>query len=923
VGHQLCKAETIGSPTSISKGQGPPVVFSIHANLDINVASDRMEHERLPSGVFFNLRQQDIHIEPSIHRQSLRDPRSGPFVPNLLPSVESESPGLQEHREFRLASPSIAKDDDRRYLPLLEVSVDVNVVATISRTRLTQTFSNHSNITIKGATYCFPLYDGSAVIAFLCWIGNNKLLEGKVKPKEAAKAEFLDAVNRQSTAVLLEEITPEVFETSLGNIPPQATIKVEITYINELKADLGGNGVLVTIPTSVAPRYGTPPAGYTRGSASSSTVAPVENGLGIQVEVFAPVPIHMLESRTHPISVELGHLTATNRISDLAPASPTPKFDPRKARATLSNRATALAKDFVLLILAEDRAMLASRALLEPHPSLSDHSALIVTINPQELFPSEIVIDGVKAEIVFVVDCSNSMCDKIETLISAMRVFLGSIPQSCYLNICSFGSSYSLLWPESRQCTQENLDLATQHVTHSFASDMGGTELLSALRHVVETRNIRKEMTTEVIVLTDGEVWDTEQVIKFVQETRTKTEERVRFFALGIGNAVSHRLVEGIGRQGGGFAEVVAVDTGGRWESRVIRMLKGTLMPSTWQCEIILCEEKNTLPPTRSESMSAESVVPNGTLIPQQPILQAPNRIPPIHTFLRSSVYFLVDPQVLGQTKSITVQAVASSGESAKVKIPLEQVEAQPPTIHHLAGKALMNDLEIGQSWMHVDKYQKYERKDSVAFEQAVQQEAEKVGIKWCIAGKWTSFVAVDSNDQVEQNARIYRAGYCEWADLTRQRWVTRRPSLANLSQHMRNRSGYSYVGGSGGVSLPGRHCTLDPAAIASPHRGDLGPAYPEPYRDNALSVAPPASIVEAPRQCSFGQKRMLGEKSMFKKPMKRMQLRSRGDRSEGGEGNDAENAKSESRSVFPIPISVRRIWCLISIIPKLLLPSK
>jgi Mg-chelatase subunit ChlD len=862
---------------------------SIHANLDTNVASDSMEYERLPSGIFFDLRQQDIHVEPAIHSLSRRDPRSDPFVPNLLPSVESERSGLQEHREFRLASASIAKDDDRRYLPLLEVSVDVNVVATISRTRLTQTFSNHSNIAIKEATYCFPLYDGSAVIAFLCWIGNNKRLEGKVKPKEAAKAEFLEAVNRQHAAVLLEEITPEVFETCLGNIPPQATVKVEITYINELKADLGGNGVLVTIPTSVAPRYGTPPVGYTHGSASRSTVTPAENGLGIQVEVFTPVPIHKLESRTHPISVELGHPTVTNSIRDLAPASPTPKFDPRKARATLSDRATTLAKDFVLLILAEDRTILASRALLEPHPSLSDRSALMVTINPQELFPSGVVIDKVKAEIIFVADRSGSMRNKIGALISAMRVFLKSIPQSCYLNICSFGSSHSLLWPESRQYTQENLDLATQHVTHSFTSDMGGTELLSALRHVVEKRNARQEMTTEVIVLTDGEVWDTEQVIKFVQETRTKTEERVRFFALGIGDAVSHRLVEGIGRQGGGFAEVVAVDTGGRWESRVIRMLKGALMPSTWQCEITLREENETFSPTSGEPTSTEGVVLNDMLIPQPPILQAPNRIPPLHTFLRSSVYFLVEPQVLGQTKSITVQAVASSGERAKLDIPLEQVESQPPTIHHLAGKALMNDLEIGQSWMHVDKYQKYKSKDPVAFEQAVQQEAEKVGIKWCIAGKWTSFVAVDNNDQVEHNARIYRAGRCELADLTRQRWVTRQPTSLGLPMNTSNGLSSSSYGGYGDARVRSsandsrpydKFLVSDSSIVPLGANARIKPIVPSfvpgrlPEPDSGSSVVS-MSFTSANPNC-------VAHKSM------------------GRESKDVENAESESRLFFP-----------------------
>ena len=105
---------------------------------------------------------------------------------------------------------------------------------------------------------------------------------------------------------------------------------------------------------------------------------------------------------------------------------------------------------------------------------------------------------------------------------------------------------------------------------------MGGTELLAALEGVVQQRTT-EDLNTQIIVLTDGEVWETERTIDFVRKTRTETAEKVCFFALGIGDAVSHRLVEGIGREGGGLAEVVAVDAPGRWQLRLIRMLKGAL----------------------------------------------------------------------------------------------------------------------------------------------------------------------------------------------------------------------------------------------------------------------------------------------------------------------------------------------------------
>src|SRR5580700_6590527 len=129
----------------------------------------RFATELPPSGIFFNLRE---HWQP--------EPSD---VVRHGSGVDEESKSLPEPAEFRVANTLVSKGNDRRYLPLLDVSLDVNVIATISRTSLKQTFSNLSNIAIKEAIYCFPLYDGSTVVSFRCWIGNGKLLEGKVKPK--------------------------------------------------------------------------------------------------------------------------------------------------------------------------------------------------------------------------------------------------------------------------------------------------------------------------------------------------------------------------------------------------------------------------------------------------------------------------------------------------------------------------------------------------------------------------------------------------------------------------------------------------------------------------------------------------------------------------------------------------------------------
>jgi hypothetical protein len=185
---------------------------------------------RLASGLFFRFEQNEQLGHPPLKRSregAAHDVRHDDFV-------------VPEYRQ--------TKEGNELYLPLLEVSVEVKVVGTIAWTKLTQTFTNRTTSLVKEATYCFPLYDKSTVTDFTCFIGSDKVLRGVVKPKPQAKAEFQAAVARQRVAALLEEHTPEVFETSIGNIPAQSTVKIEICYITELKADLGGEVFLSRFP---------------------------------------------------------------------------------------------------------------------------------------------------------------------------------------------------------------------------------------------------------------------------------------------------------------------------------------------------------------------------------------------------------------------------------------------------------------------------------------------------------------------------------------------------------------------------------------------------------------------------------------------------------------------------------------------------
>lgn len=168
------------------------------------------------------------------------------------------------------------------WLPQISLSSVTKLHDIASRTALTQTFVNPSNVSpIAGATYTFPLYESCAIVSFRCRVG-TRLIEGIVKEKEEASATYQEAIRRNEPASLLEQQTSDVFSTSLGNIPPGETVKVEIEYIMELKHDAELDGLRFTIPTCIAPRYGEPPAGINPFAVNTSVAV---KGINISVEI--------------------------------------------------------------------------------------------------------------------------------------------------------------------------------------------------------------------------------------------------------------------------------------------------------------------------------------------------------------------------------------------------------------------------------------------------------------------------------------------------------------------------------------------------------------------------------------------------------------------------------------------------------------
>lgn len=640
------------------------------------------------------------------------------------------------------------------YLPRIGIKAHATVLSSVSRTILTQTYTNPSKNLLEEVAYTFPLYDGVSVVSFNCQVG-DRTLHSRVKPRKQAKAEYEDAVSKGESAALMAHSlsASDVFSIRLGNVGPGEKVVVEITFVGELKQDAQTDAVRYTLPNSIAPRYG-----YQVEDMAMAPGADVQGiSITVDVQMEGRAVIREIQSTSHSLSVALGRVSACSE-SDQA-------FNPAQASASvnLKEDRNSLSRDFVLLVKADG--LDTPRAMLETHTTISNQRAIMTTLVPK------FGLDPIKPEIIFVVDRSGSMSDKVDTLKSALRVFLKSLPVGVFFNICSFGSSYSFLWPKSLLYTADSLQEALRFVD-GVRADMGGTEMQQAVEATVHSR--MKDQELEALILTDGQIWNQQALFKFIRETAA--DNSARFFSLGIGNGASHSLVEGIARAGNGFSQLVVNYE--ELDRKVVRMLKGALTPhiSDYKLEVeyddggedfevVLPERPKTVTVNETEKdqepislfdadykedeqKTGEETLPDLN-VPQT--IQAPYKIPPLYPFIRTTAYLLLGPATTHTPKTLIFRGTSKQGPLV-LRIPIDDI-GTGETIHQLAVRKAMIELEEGHGWLAAaySNENPFNNLHPASKKRIIARECEKLGTQFQVTGKHCSFIALEKDSTSDQ----------------------------------------------------------------------------------------------------------------------------------------------------------------------------
>lgn len=124
-------------------------------------------------------------------------------------------------------------------------------------------------------------------------------------------------------------------------------------------------------------------------------------------------------------------------------------------------------------------------------------------------------------------------------------------------------------------------------------------------------------------------------------------------------------------------------------------------------------------------------------------LLQAPHIIPPLFPFSRTTVYLLMSPETTQKTPTSVVLRATSAYGPLELEIPIDVLEQPGETIHQLAAKKAIADLQEGHP--HESRGWLVDVKDSNnvliketypgRFSEMVEREAVRLGVQFQVGG--------------------------------------------------------------------------------------------------------------------------------------------------------------------------------------------
>lgn len=416
---------------------------------------------------------------------------------------------------------------------LKSVHIDANINGLLLNVTTQQHYKNTTRKNLE-VVYTFPVPLHAVILGVDMTIG-NKTLSGVVLEKSKAESDYEEAIQNGDLPVMVERSGPGLYTANLGNLKRGEEVTIEVRWA--LLLNVVEDSIRVAIPTVIGKRYGD---AHAQGGLAPHQTDDVdilaEYPLTFVLTVDGDLAGAQIECPSHQaqISSAEGNLGACKIVSITSHA-----FMDRDAVVNLKKLG---AREFLFTEQNTDGSV---TALASFYPQL-----------PPQTSPIALKI---------LVDCSGSMeGDSIDQAREAVHQVLQQLNESDYISYSRFGNhvthnfSAGHHYDEEDGHTQEAMLPANDkkianigRLIRATRADMGGTEmrlaLLSTLNEVtLADPESPDEFIQCVLLITDGNIWDLEGVI------RAAVGSGQRIFTIGVGSAPVEGLLRELTEKTGG-----------------------------------------------------------------------------------------------------------------------------------------------------------------------------------------------------------------------------------------------------------------------------------------------------------------------------------------------------------------------------------
>lgn len=403
-----------------------------------------------------------------------------------------------------------------------------------------QRYRNAQDANVE-AVYTFPLPIEAVLLDLEITLGERRLVATVVEKKQAER-DYEEAIDKGDTAIMLERAGDGLCTLNLGNLMAGESATIRYRYAQLLRFEHGT--VRLAIPTVIAPRYGDPEAANLEAHQIPTNDLAVAYPFSLAIDLEGEIARGTIASPSHAIATK-----ATAKGMHVALA-----------------RDAFLDRDFVLAV-----GGLSGRSLAVV---AKDGDRFVALASFCAAVPKS--ADERPLRLKLLVDCSGSMGgDSIDAARRALHRILASLEPADRFSFSRFGS-HVVHETDGLSTADAGRVRTTAERVGCMDADLGGTEMAGALKSVFAIGG--RDGAADVLILTDGEVWDADHLIAEARGSRQ------RVFAVGIGSAPAEGVLRRLAEATGGACEFVAPNEDA--EAAILRMFARLRAPRVERADI-------------------------------------------------------------------------------------------------------------------------------------------------------------------------------------------------------------------------------------------------------------------------------------------------------------------------------------------------